>query len=137
MKAFASYKIRVAHITTFVLQAKKKNIAEKEENPGHHYFLLFLKKIFQKPILVRVNEYQEKQLTLSQTTNVRLFQTESSFQTTNLNFMKTAENSLYWKKKHWVKENEQFLLFPQCFQKTYNADTKTPGLVWERVKSSF
>ena len=29
---------------------------------------------------------------------------------------------------------EQFLLFPQCFQKTCTADTWKPGLVWERVK---
>ena len=28
---------------------------------------------------------------------------------------------------------EQFLLFPQCFQKTCTADTKKPGLVCERV----
>ena len=30
---------------------------------------------------------------------------------------------------------KQFLLFPQCFQKTYSADTKKPGLVQERVKA--
>ena len=30
--------------------------------------------------------------------------------------------------------NEQFLLFPQCFQKTCTADTLKPGLVWERIK---
>ena len=29
---------------------------------------------------------------------------------------------------------KQFLLFPQCFQKTCTADTEKPGLVWERVK---
>ena len=29
---------------------------------------------------------------------------------------------------------EQFLLFPQCFQKTCTADTLNPGLAWERVK---
>ena len=29
---------------------------------------------------------------------------------------------------------EQFLLFPQCFQKTYTADMLKHGLVWERVK---
>ena len=29
---------------------------------------------------------------------------------------------------------EQFLLFPQCFQKTCTADTLKPGLAWERVK---
>ena len=28
---------------------------------------------------------------------------------------------------------EQFLLFSQYFQKTFTADTKKPGLVWERV----
>ena len=28
---------------------------------------------------------------------------------------------------------EQFLLIPQCFQKTYTPDTYKPGLVWERV----
>ena len=32
---------------------------------------------------------------------------------------------------------EQFLLFPQSFQKTWTADTKKPGLVWERVKETF
>ena len=29
---------------------------------------------------------------------------------------------------------EQFLLLPQCFQKTCTTDTEKPGLVWERVK---
>ena len=31
--------------------------------------------------------------------------------------------------------NEQFLLFPLCFQKTCwpTVDTKKPGLAWERV----
>ena len=29
---------------------------------------------------------------------------------------------------------ERFLLLPQCFQKICTADTKKPGLVWERAK---
>ena len=29
---------------------------------------------------------------------------------------------------------EQFLIFPQCFLKTYTADTFKKGLVWKRVK---
>ena len=29
---------------------------------------------------------------------------------------------------------EEFLLFPQCFEKTCTADTQKPGLVSERVK---
>ena len=32
---------------------------------------------------------------------------------------------------------EQFLLFPQCCQKTCTADTDKPGLVWERVKKNY
>ena len=34
-----------------------------------------------------------------------------------------------------IARYEQFLLFPQCFQKTCTADMQKPGLVWERVKS--
>jgi hypothetical protein len=33
-----------------------------------------------------------------------------------------------------IARYEQFLLFPQCFQKTCTAYTQKPGLVWERVK---
>ena len=33
-----------------------------------------------------------------------------------------------------IARYEQFLLFPQGFRKTCNADTYKPGLVWERVK---
>ena len=33
-----------------------------------------------------------------------------------------------------ITRYEQFLLFPQCFQKMYTVDTYKPGLVWKRVK---
>ena len=33
-----------------------------------------------------------------------------------------------------IARHEQCLLFPQCFQKTFTADTSKPGLVWERVR---
>ena len=33
-----------------------------------------------------------------------------------------------------IARHEQFLLFPQCFQKISGADILKPGLVWERVK---
>ena len=29
---------------------------------------------------------------------------------------------------------KQILLFPQCVQKTFVADTQKPGLVWEKLK---
>ena len=32
-----------------------------------------------------------------------------------------------------IARYEQFLLFPQCFLMTCTADTKNPGLLWERV----
>ena len=35
-----------------------------------------------------------------------------------------------------IARYEQFLLFPQCFQKTCTLDTQTPGLVSERVRQS-
>ena len=34
-----------------------------------------------------------------------------------------------------IAHYEQFLLFPQHFQKTYTKDTLKQGHVWERVKS--
>ena len=34
-----------------------------------------------------------------------------------------------------IARYEQFLLSPQCFQKSCAADTYETGLVWERVKS--
>ena len=33
-----------------------------------------------------------------------------------------------------ITHYEQFLPFPLCFQKTCTANTKKPGLAWERVK---
>ena len=35
--------------------------------------------------------------------------------------------------RHW-KRRKQFILFTQCFQKAYTADTSKQGLVWESVK---
>ena len=34
-----------------------------------------------------------------------------------------------------IARYEQFLLFPQCFQKTFTADMEKLGLVWERVNA--
>ena len=45
-------------------------------------------------------------------------------------FTKQVENTVG---KGEIARYEQFLLFPQCFQKTHTADTLKPGLVWERV----
>ena len=46
-------------------------------------------------------------------------------------FSKRVENTVG---KGEIARYEQFLLFPQCFQKTCTAETLKPGLVWERVK---
>ena len=64
-------------------------------------------------------------ITLSQTTNFRLFQTQS-LQTTVSNLMKMAAGSPKGSKtlgKGEIACYEQFLLFPLCFQKTRTADT--------------
>ena len=69
-------------------------------------------------------------------TNFRLFQTETvcnfKFNKKGRKFYKQIENTGV---KGEIACYEQFLLFPQCFQKTCTADTLKPGLVWERVKA--
>ena len=66
-----------------------------------------------------------KSLILSQTTNFGLFQTESvcrrqsKFENVRKVF-KRVENTV---EKGEIAHYEQFLLFPQCFQKTSTADT--------------
>ena len=64
-------------------------------------------------------------LTLSQTTNFRLFQTEFADDNSKLDnngrkFSKGVENTVG---KGEIARNEQFLLFPQWFQKTCASDT--------------
>ena len=55
------------------------------------------------------------------------------------NLMKMAKIPQMCRKhcgKREIARDEQFLLFPQCFEKTSIADTLKPGLVWERVKGA-
>ena len=65
-------------------------------------------------------------LTLSQTTNFRLSQTEEfaddyfRFYVNGRNFSKRIENTVG---KGEIARYEQFLLFLQCFQRTSSADT--------------
>ena len=64
-------------------------------------------------------------LTLSQTTNFRLFQTERADDNFKLDenrrkLTKWVENTVG---KGKIAHYEQFLLFPQCFQKTCTVDT--------------
>ena len=72
-------------------------------------------------------------LTLSQTTNFRLFRTERvsrphnfEFDKSGRNFSKCVENTVG---KGEIARNEQSLLFPQCFQKDFNCrHVKNQGL---------
>ena len=67
-----------------------------------------------------------RSLALSKTMNVRLFQTERGLQTTISCLMKMAESSKQVKNtvgKGGITRYEQFLLFPQCFQKTCTSTT--------------
>ena len=49
-------------------------------------------------------------------------------------FFKQVENTVG---KGEIARYEQFLVFPQCFQKTCTAQMLKAGLVWERVKVNF
>ena len=55
----------------------------------------------------------------------------SKFDENGREFSKSVENNVG---KGEIARYKQFLLFPQCFQKTLSEDTWKPGLVWERVK---
>ena len=70
-------------------------------------------------------QFSGKPLTLSQTTNFRLSKVKE-FADDNFKcdengrmFSKWAENTV---ENGEIARHEQFLLFPQCFQKTYTAD---------------
>ena len=77
-------------------------------------------------------------LTLSQTTNLRLPKlkefADNNFKL-NENGKKCSERVENTAEKGEIARFEQFLLFPQFFQKTCTADTLKQGLVWERVKA--
>ena len=83
-----------------------------------------------------VMESGNERFTLSQTTNfidsskLKEFADDIKFDENGKKFSKKIENTLG---KGEIALYEQFLLFPQCFQKTCTADTKNPGLVWEQV----
>ena len=66
------------------------------------------------------------QLTLSQTTNFRLFKLKD-FADDNLKFDENGRKVSKWVEntvgKGEIARCEQFLLFPQCFQKTCTVDT--------------
>ena len=70
-----------------------------------------------------------KELTLSQTTIFRLFQTEMVCNFADNNFKFDRNGGQFSKRventggKREIARYEQFLFFPQCFQKTFTADT--------------
>ena len=85
----------------------------------------------------RMKGFEASNLTHYQTTNFRLFQTES-LQTTISNLTKNerklskrVENTVG---KGEIARYEQFLLFPQCFQKACFPGASKGIFVWECVK---
>ena len=111
---------------------QRYEVRSKRENKPHGVTVI--------QILFTINLLTIKSfLTLSQMTNFRPFQTKKKFADNNFKFdengqkfFKHVENT---EVKGEIAPYEQFLLFPQCFQKTCSADMWKPGLVWERVKS--
>ena len=72
-------------------------------------------------------------LSLSKTTNFRLFADDNfKFDENGRKLSKRVENTM---EKGEIARDEQFLFFPQCFQKSSTTNIYKPGLIWERVKS--
>ena len=86
---------------------KVEIIVEKAKNTGNLHFHLFTQR-----------SQKSSFLTLSQTTN---------FADDNFTFDENCRNLLKWVEntagKGEIARYEQFLLFPQCFQKVCTADT--------------
>ena len=80
---------------------------------------------FQTGLLKSVLEKEKLLLTLSEVTNFRLFQIERVCRRQFL--IKMKKRSSKWLEntegKGEIAHQEQFLLFPQCFQNTNTADT--------------
>ena len=81
-----------------------------------------------------------RRVILSQTIKFRLFQTEKKFADDNSDFdengrqfSKRVENTV---RKGEIARNEQFLLFPKCFQKICTEDTTKQGLYWKGLNYS-
>ena len=135
MKALKVDKLFVAQLTISASN-RVQNIVEKEKNAVFQHFSAFTKLVFTSILFQdHLNlALWDKRITLSQTTNFRLFQTE---RVCSLNF-KFDENGREVSKTLWGKRRNCSLRAisssPQCFQKTYCRHVK-PGLVWERVKT--
>ena len=56
------------------------------------------------------------------------------FEENGRKFTKRVENTV---RKGEIAHYKQFLLLPQCFQKTCTAGTLKPGFVWVRVNIIF
>ena len=76
-------------------------------------------------------------LTHYQTTNFRLFQTERVCRQ-QFQIWRKWQKAIQMGRKHWGKGEiahyEQFLLFPQCFQKACFPGVSKGVIVWEWVK---
>ena len=93
---------------------------------------------FADALNLHLTDYDHYDLSHYQTANFRLFPTERVLQTTISNLTKMAkklskqvENTVG---KGEIARYEQFLLFPQCFQKTCFPGESKGVIVWEWVK---
>ena len=156
------YSLHILHhkIQRFRDPQRKKpseNIVEKGENAGNQHFLLFPQwflsnleeKLLSGPSLIccllvlsvssSLRLPSDEELTHYQMTNFRLLQTERvcrwqffKFDENGRKLSKQVENTVG---KGEIARNEQFLVFPQCFQKACFPEASKGVIVWEWVKA--
>ena len=94
-----------------------------------NFDLRFLQTVFLSPLVGLVWPITKQQILDS--SKMKQFADDNfKLDETGTKVSKWVENTVG---KGEIARYEQFLLFPQCFQKTCTADTWKPGLVWERV----
>ena len=111
----------VKHLRKVVCVIEKKVVRKKGHTPGNITDLndVTLAETFPKRQILGPSKLKE------------FLDDNSKFDEKGKKLSKQVESTVG---KGEIAHYEQFLLFPQCFQKTCTADKWKPGVVWERVK---
>ena len=153
LKAFADDKLNVARMLISLLH-RMENTVGKGENAGYQHFLLFplcfpkpsslgsLKLLYTNSVsleeskichLGRINPLPDNKI-LDWSKLKQIEDDIFKFDENSRKFSKRVENTVGTVGKGEIARYEQFLLFPQCFQKASFLEVSKGVIVWEWVK---
>ena len=125
LKAFAEDNFSVAQMVHFFFDRQKNIVEKKRKNAGYQHFLLFTQCFFNPLPDDKILDWSK----LKQSADDSF-----KFDVNSRKFSKLVENTVG---KGEIARYEQFLLFPQCFQKACFPGVSKGVIVLEWVKSPF